>query len=96
VKRIWFILGAAWFVLSLGWFGWAGYVLAQDAAAIACGYPDAAAKAYASCMAAMLPRAYSGMWHQILTHDVFWIVPPALVLVAVGILLGRRATSPTA
>jgi hypothetical protein len=90
-KRIWFILGGAWLILSTGYFVWLDYAMTHNVAAIACGYPDTAAKGYAPCMAEKLPIADRAMWHWLATHDAIWILGPALILAAIGFLVRKRA-----
>ena len=90
-RRIWFVLGGAWLVLSAAYFVWYDYALSHNVAAIACGYPDAPAKAYADCMAKRLPQADAIMWHWFLTEHLVWVCGPALVLAGIGLLFRKRA-----
>lgn len=89
-KRIWFILGGLWLVLSGAYLFWHDFALSHNVAAIACGYPDAAAKAFADCMAWRLPQVDAMMWHWFLTSHLIWVVLPALALAGVGFLLRKR------
>ncbi|HEY4944369.1 MAG TPA: hypothetical protein VII56_23275 [Rhizomicrobium sp.] len=89
-SRIWFILAAIWIAGALAWFSWTDYALAHNVAAIACGYPDTAAKDYATCLTAKEARTSAAMWNQFFAHDCLWALVPAFALLIFGSLMRRR------
>ena len=90
-RPVWFMLGGLWAILSSAYFLLDDYLLSRNVVAIACGYPDAAAKAYADCTARRLPQIYPAIWHWFVHDHVLWIAVPALALAGLGFVVGKRA-----
>ena len=93
VKRpspLWIVLAAGWLVTSTAWFVYVEVVLGLNAAAIACGYPDAKGKAYDDCFVKMRHQADSFLLERLVAGHWLWIVVPAVVLLAVGVTIAAR------
>jgi hypothetical protein len=83
-------LAVVWITGSAGWLYLWGHFLVQNAAAIACGYPQTVTPGYRACLAARL--AY---WHPIYwtVYRDYWLwigLPTATILVAGFVLAQRR------
>jgi len=91
-SRIWLIAAALWFAGAVAWLTWLDYAMVQNMLGIACGYPDAAAKAFAACMAMDQPRASAAMWSRAFSHTAPWALLPALAIVLLGGLVARWQT----
>jgi hypothetical protein len=91
---LWMILATGWAVTATAWFVYVELALGFEVAAIACGYPDAKGKAYEDCFAKMQHKANSFLFERLVTNHGLWIVVPALVLLAIGVVIAtRRARS---
>ena len=82
------MLAALWIAGALAWFSWVDYTMAHNVAAIACGYPDTAAKGYDTCLAMTQARSSAAMWNQFFAHDCLWALLPAMVILMLGSLSG--------